>query len=114
VFQERGLTIRAGILEETGRGIILEIAFDGSLFYYRNYQRIEEFAKEAARKRNPVAVVFNFLGYRYRAGDEIEGPIINANIDSEHHTLLLFALSQKESRHIISSDDETALIYVLL
>lgn len=93
VFQEKELTIRVQILEETEKGAILEIAFKG--IHDHNWphgRRINSFVKEEVRKINPAAIVFNFVEYRYDFGNEIADPILVAPLACEHPAALPFAI----------------------
>jgi hypothetical protein len=92
-FQEKKITIRTEILEETERGAILEIAFKG--IHDHNWphgRKIISFVTEEILRIKPSAVLFNFLEYRYDFGNEIADPIMAACFGREHHAPLPFAI----------------------
>jgi hypothetical protein len=93
VLQEGELTIRTRILEEKGKGAILEIAFKGLHDHtWPHGKRMNRFVAEEVRKRKPAALMFNFVEYRYDFGNEIADPILAALRVRKRPAILPFAI----------------------
>ncbi len=81
VFEKELLAIRARVLEETGRGAILEISFHGAHDHnWPHGGEIRTFVTAEVRNIRPAAIVFEFAEYRYEFGNEIADPILAAVI----------------------------------
>jgi hypothetical protein len=74
LFREKGRHIQGEIIEETDNGSTLKIVFTGD--HHGSNDTLYGPVKEAIQKTNPVAVILNFLEYRYGAGNEMGGVFI--------------------------------------
>jgi hypothetical protein len=78
-FTKEKLAMEAVVFEQTEKGPILEINFKGD-HHHMSRDKLYGFVEQAVEKNNPVALILNFLEYRYSGGDEMGGVFINAGL----------------------------------
>lgn len=108
VFDAKDMTVRTGILEETGHGQILEIEFNGiHTHHWPEGGSPGSFIDGEVNNSKPAAILFNFAKYHYEWGDEIGGLILSACIATrpdpvKHMAIIATGVTARSLRSLLS------------